>query len=374
VVKADDYFSKEEIARSRAYHRPLYRLLILTTVLGLAYFAVLAFTPVGRWLAAPVDGLPLWAEALLYAALVVLLGSILRLPLSFWRGYVYEHRWSFSTQSRAAWLADWAKAVGVSVILTSLSLLAFVEVAATLPRTWPLVAGPGVALLVVILSLLGPLILEPLFNRFSRLQDLALADELRALARRAGVGVRDLLVADASRRTRKENAYVSGLGRTRRVVVFDTLLARADPRDVKLVVAHELGHWRDRHVVKGTALAAADAAATIVILWLCLRSAHVVRVISASGPADPRIAPFVLFVAAVLGLAAQPVGLVVSRRWEAAADQASVELTSDREGFAKMTRDLAVSNLSDLDPSRLAYVLLFTHPTPPERIAASLSD
>jgi len=374
VARADDYFSKEEIAHARAYHRPLYRFLVLSTVLGLAYIAVLSFSRAGRWVVGPVHGLPVWAEALLYPALVVLLGSILRLPLSYWRGYVYEHRWGFSTQSIGAWLADWAKAVGVSLVLTSLSLLALVEVAAALPRAWPLVAAPGAALLVVILSLLGPLLLEPLFNRFSPLQDQALADELRALAQRAGVGVRDVIVADASRRTRKENAYVSGLGRTRRVVVFDTLLARAGPRDVSLVVAHELGHWRDRHMMKGTALTGAGAAATVVILWLLLRSDAVLRSISASGPADPRIAPFVLLIAAVLGMAAQPAGLALSRRWESAADRAAVELTQDREGFVQMTRDLAVSNLSDLDASRLAYLLLFTHPTPPERIATALSD
>lgn len=374
VRTAAPYFSAEEVERARAYHRPRYRAWTAGAALALAYLALLAFTPAGRWLAAPVDGLPLWAEGLLYPALVLVVGAVLRLPLSFWHGYLHERRWGFSTQSVRGWLVDRAKGLGVSVAITSLALLALVDTAAWLPRTWPLLAAPGAALLVAALSLLGPVLLEPLFHRFRPLEDESLAGELRELAGRAGVDVREVLVADASRRTRKENAYVSGLSRTRRVVVYDTLLARGEPREVRLVVAHELGHWRDRHAAKGTALAALGAAAAVVLLWALLRSDAVLEATGATGPAHPRIAPFVLFAAAALELVVLPFGAAVSRRWEAAADRASVELTGDAEEFAAMTRNLAVSNLSDLAPGRLVYLLLFTHPTPPERIAAALAD
>src|SRR5919199_1030405 len=133
---------------------------------------------------------------------------------------------------------------------------------------------------VLALGFVGPVLLEPLFDRFAPLRDGELADDLRALAARAGVPVRDVLVAEASRRTRKENAYVSGLGRTRRVVLFDTLLRGNEPRAVRLVVAHELGHRRDRHVVKATVLAMAAAAAGVLVVWA-----------SVSDPGDPRSAP-----------------------------------------------------------------------------------
>lgn len=374
VRNAVPYFSADEVDRARAYHRTRYRAGAAGAALGLAYLALLAFTPAGRGLAARVDGLPLWAEGLLYPALVLVVGAVLRLPLSFWRGYLYERRWGFSTQSVRGWMADWAKGVGISVGITSLALLALVETAAWLPRAWPLIAAPGAAVLVAAFSLLGPILFEPLFHRFRPLVDESLAGELRELAGRAGANVREVLVADASRRTRKENAYVSGLSRTRRVVVYDRLLARAESRDVRLVVAHELGHWRDRHAAKGTTLAALGAAAAVAVLWTLLRSDAVLDAIGASGPADPRIAPFVLVAAAMLQLVVLPLGAAVSRRWEAAADRASVELTGDAEGFAAMIRNLAISNLSDLAPGRLVYLLLLTHPTPPERIAAALAD
>src|SRR5436305_636577 len=127
------------------------------------------------------------------------------------------------------------------------------------------------AALVVVLSFLGPVLFEPMFNRFRPLEDAALSADLQELASRAGVPVRRVLVTDASRRTRKENAYVSGLSRTRRIVVYDTLLNRASPQEIGLVVAHELGHWRDRHVVRATVLGAIATSVGVVVLFVVLR-------------------------------------------------------------------------------------------------------
>jgi STE24 endopeptidase len=368
------FFSEEEIDRARRYHRPLYASFAVSTALSLAYLSVLSFSPIGRWLASPVDGFPRWAYALAYTGLILAIGGVLRFPLSYWRGYVYEHRWEFSTQRLAGWLLDWAKGFAVQLVLTSVVLLGFVELAATMHGAWPLAAAPGAVALTVFLSFIAPVLLEPLFNRFRPLQDLELVAELHAIADRAGTPVKEVLVADASRRTRKENAYVSGLGRTRRVVLYDTLLARGSPRAVRIVVAHELGHRRDRHVALGTLLGAAGAAGGVVGLWALLRWHPVLSAIHAGGPADPRAIPFVLFVVSALELLSLPFGTAISRRWEAAADRASIELTGDREGFAEMEHDLAVANLSDLDPPRPLYLLLFTHPSPPERILAAVGS
>jgi STE24 endopeptidase len=370
-LSAGRYFSAQEVARARAYHRPLYGYLAARSAAGFGYLAVIAFTVAGDWLSAPVDDLPLWAYGLAYPAVVIAVGAVIRLPLSLWR-HRYERRWGFSTQSLAAWLGDWTKGVAISAALSGLALWALVELASAFPVMWPAAAAPGAALLVVLLSFIGPVVLEPVFNRFRPLEDETVAAELRALSERAGVPVRQVLVSDASRRTTKHNAYVSGLGSTRRVVLFDTLLARASPREVLLVVAHELGHRRDRHVALGTALGALGAAVAVVLLWLLVRWDPLLGAIDASGATDPRIAPFLMLLSAIGGFLTLPLGNAISRRWEAAADQASIELTRDREGFVEMERNLALANLSDLEPSRLVYVLLFSHPSPPERIDAAM--
>jgi STE24 endopeptidase len=364
-------FTAEELERARRYHRPLYFVLLVDATLGLVALSLLAFTRVGSWLYAVVDEIPWWGRALLFPILVLGVLTVLRLPLSFWRGHVRERGWGFSTQTAGGWLLDRAKGFVVTAVLSALAVLAFVALARAVPGPWPAAAAPGAAVLVLALGFAGPIVLEPLFNRFRPLGDAALAGEMRALAERAGVPVRDVLVADASRRTRRENAYVSGLGRTRRIVLFDNLLEASEPRQIRLVVAHELGHRRARHVERGTLLAMAGAAAVVLVLWGLLSWPALLEAIGASGPGDPRVAPFLFLVVGVFELIGLPLGAALSRRWEREADRSSLELTRDPQAFESAHRRLARANLADLEPPRAFYALLFSHPTPPERIAAA---
>ena len=364
-------FAPDEVERARRYHRPLYIVFLVDTTLGLVALSLIVFTRVGSWLYDVVDELSWWGRALLFPMLVLGVLTLLRLPLSFWRGHVRERRWGFSTQTAGGWLLDRAKGFAIAAVLSSVAVLAFVALARALPGAWPAAAAPGAALLVLALGFAAPIVLEPLFNSFRPLGDAALAGELRALAESAGVPVRDVLVADASRRTRRENAYVSGLGGTRRIVLFDNLLDASEPRQIRLVVAHELGHRRARHVERGTLLAMAGAAAVVLVLWGLLSWPALLKAIGASGPGDPRVAPFLFLVVSVFELIALPLGSALSRRWEREADRSSLELTRDPEAFESAHRRLARANLADLEPPRAVYALLFSHPTPPERIAAA---
>jgi Zn-dependent protease with chaperone function len=358
-MSAVEEFSPEELARAGAYHRPLYVALLLDTALTAGLLAALAWTSLGDWLFSPLDSLDAVAAAAAYAALVTAFSAVVRLPLAFWRGWWRERSWGFSTQSAGAWLADRAKGLAVSVVLAAAAWAAAVALARALPGWWALPAAAALALAVLLLSFVAPVVLEPLFNRFRPLEDEALAARLRSISDRAGVPVRDVLVADASRRTTKVNAYVSGIGRTRRVVVFDTLLETVGPGEVGVVVAHELGHRRDRHVAKATLLAMAGAVVAVVVLWAALGT----RV------GDPQTLPEALLLLFALELVALPPGSWLSRRWERAADRCSLDLTRDLAAFAAAHAGLARCNLSDLAPPRLVYGLLFSHPTPPERLA-----
>jgi STE24 endopeptidase len=360
-VDAAEIFGPEQVERGRRYHRPRYLALLLDLAVTLVVLGLLAWTGLGDALFGLVDGLPWWGEALLFPGLVLAVLELVRLPLSFWRGYVHEHRWGLSTQTPRGWAADKAKSFAVSVVLSTMLFVGFYALVHALPDAWPAVAAPAAALVVLFLAFVAPVLLEPIFNRFEPLADEALAQDLRALSRRAGVPVRDVLVADASRRTAKSNGYVSGIGKTRRVVLFDTLLERARPDELRIVVAHELGHRKYRDVVTGTALGMALAAAAVLALWALL----------GDGAGDPRTVPEILFwlTLAQPGLAA--VFASISRRWEYRADRFALELTGDLDAFERAFRGLTESNISDLDPPRPVYLLLFTHPTPPERIAAA---
>jgi STE24 endopeptidase len=361
------------VERARRYHRPVYLARVAGISLGLVVLGLLSFGAPGDRLYELVDGLPWWGEALAYSALVALVGSLVATPLAFWRGHLHERLWGFSTQTFPGWAWDRTKGVAIGIVLTVIPMFGLIAAVHVFPSWWPLLAALGGAAIVFVLSFLAPVLLEPVFNRFAPLEDEVLAGELRALADRAGVPVCDVLVADASRRTTKHNAYVSGIGKTRRVVVWDTLLDRGEPGEVRLVVAHELGHRRFRHVATGTAITMAATALFVLGLWLLLQWESLLSAIGADGPGDPRVIPFVLFAGAVGELAMRPFALALSRRWERDADRFSLELTADPDAYEATHKNLVLSNLGDLDPPKAAYVFFFSHPSAPERLAAGRS-
>jgi STE24 endopeptidase len=349
-------FSHEDVERAASYHRPLYLLFVGRIVLAAAVYSLLAWTWVGDRLWSIADGAGWAGAAAAWAAIVLLCAELVGLPLDVWR-LRYERRWGFSRETNGGWALDKAKGVGISLVLTASVWVAAVALGRGMPHWWPLPGAAALALVVVVFAFLAPVVLEPLFNRFEPLDDQRLSAELRALGERAGVPIRDVLVADASRRTTKSNAYVSGLGATRRVVVWDTLLANAGEREVKLVVAHELGHRREAHPAKFTVLFVLGAAVGVLVLWAA---------VGTPGPRDLAVAFLVFSGLELVGL---PLLTAVSRRFERTADRWSLELTDDLEAFERAHVGLARDNLSDLAPPRWVYLLLFTHPTPPERLA-----
>lgn len=348
-------FSHAEVERARTYHRPRYYLLFARVALSVAALFAL------RSVHGAFDGLG-WAGAAVVWALVVVVGlDVLLLPLDAWSGWSRERRWGFSEQTFGAWLADRAKASGIGVVLAAAAWLAVVGLARAWPSWWVVAAALGAAAVVLFLSFIAPVVLEPIFNRFTPLADAELTQRLLLVADRAGAPVREVLVADASKRTTKVNAYVSGLGASRRVVVWDTLLSAVDAPEVEVVVAHELGHRRLHHVAKLSAGAMTMAALAVVVLRLAL---------GAPVAGDlPAAALLLLATQAV----ASPLFSALSRRYERQADAFAIRVTGDLGAFERVMIDLAKRNLGDLAPPRLAYLLLFTHPTAPERLALGRS-
>src|SRR4051794_24528860 len=339
VYPSPEGFDPKDVGRARRYHRPLYRAMAVDAAVGLAVLVLLTRLRLG---------LPWWAEVVVSPALVAAVLWAGRLPLSWWR-YRHERSWGFSTQAPRGWASDRLRSLAVGSVSTVVGVGGLLALAHLFSAGWPWAAAGAGAGLVVAVSFIAPVLLEPVFNRFRPLEG-PLADELRALAIRAGVPVRDVLVADASRRTRKANAYVSGIGRTRRVVLWDTLLDW--PRDeLEVVVAHELGHRRMRHVLHGTLLGVGGTVVFVAVLRM---------VVARPAPHD---AALVIFVAALLELATLPLVSAVSRRWERAADRFSLRQTGDRSAFVRLHRRLALANLADLDPPRVLYLWTWSHPT-----------
>ncbi|SCL16330.1 STE24 endopeptidase [Micromonospora nigra] len=341
--------------------------------LGLLVALALGLTPLGSRLV-ELAGRPLgghWAaQAVLGGLAVLLVADLLTLPFAAWRHAVLI-RYGLATNGWAGWTVDLLKSYAVSAVIGSVALLGFYAVLRLAPRWWWAFGAAGAATLVALLSFVLPVLVEPVFNRFSPMEQGPLRSQLMELADRDGVPVRDVLVADASRRTRAVNAYVSGLGPTRRIVVYDTLLREATPAEVTAVVAHELGHARDRDVPVGTLTGALGAAAAVVALYLLGSWPPLLRLAGVDTVAQPRAFPLLLALVTVAGIVSAPAQALMSRRVEARADAHALALTGDPAAFESMQRRLAAINLADPDPPRWEYLYSASHPSTVERIAAA---
>nr|WP_231126595.1 M48 family metallopeptidase [Motilibacter aurantiacus] len=370
-VDASRDFTAAQVEHADAYRSAVRPWAYASLAVGAVALLVLAFSGLGgrliRVVAAPLGGGWLWQAALGPVALWLVVRA-LQLPFDALveRG---RQRYGISTRSWPGWVSDVAKSWAVTAVLLVVVAVLAVALARALPRWWWAPGSAVAAVVVVVASFVYPVAVEPLFNRFDSMPQSQLRADLLALAERDGVPVEDVLVADASRRTTALNAYVSGFGSTRRIVVYDTLLQEATPQEVKIIAAHELGHAKEDDVLHGTLVGALGVAAAVCLLYLLTTSSPVLRRAGAESAADPRSLAVLLGAALVLSTLSTPLQSLVSRHIEARADVHSLDLTRDPDTFVEMQHRLALNNLSDLDPPWLTYAVFSTHPTAPERMA-----
>jgi STE24 endopeptidase len=364
-----DWFSAEELDRARRYQRPLKVLQLVRAGLGLTVLLVFIFGQLGGRLT---DGLGIghWAGALVVVFLALNLASLIYdVPLDAWLDLRYDRRWGLSTQTGKGLAADQVKSFLVSMVLGAALLIPLYAIIRATDWWWLL----GWALVVafsIVAGFLFPVVIAPIFNKFAPLDDEALAARIRRVADASGARISDIRVADESRRSRRDNAYVAGLGRTRRIVLYDTLLEH--PHEVvEQVAAHEIGHWRLRHLARQIPVAAVLTLAVFAGLALLERFTWVFDRAGLDpelGFGDPASLPLLIF-AVQIGFTV--VGLItgwMSRAFERQADLEALDVLRDPAQLIEMHRRLHVKNLADLDPGRLKRIMA-THPPPAERMA-----
>ena len=299
---------------------------------------------------------------------VWVVSDVVRLPLQ-WRGLQAAVEVGLSTQTTGEWLRDWAVVHGPYW----LGVVAVVALVAWLverrPRDWVPLAGLSLGLAGVVLVLVSPLLFEPLLLSFRPLDEPGLRADIDRLADRAlGTAPDRVLVADASRRTTASNAYVSGLGGTRRIVLYDNLLADAPDEQVLAIVAHELAHDANRDLERTAAVILGGSVLAVAAVQLLFGR----RLRDQDGRVRPEMAVPIVGLGLVLAVACTPVERWSSRRAEAAADATALTLTGDPDTFVRMMVGLAERNLSEPDPPPWAVALWFSHPPVAERIARGL--
>ena len=368
-----DVFTVEEIQRAEEYSTLRRYLSLASYFLSLLVALILGLTPIGARLVRKLTGGRAWWMAVpLGVAAVLLVGRAATLPLS---AFIHQlnRDYGLSNQAWGGWGVDVAKSYGVGVVLTSLVLLVLVACARRSPRWWFAWAGGLSALLVVAASFLYPVVVEPIFNKFTPMSAGPFRASVFELAESEGVQVDDVLVADASRRTTTLNAYVSGFGGTRRVVVYDNLLKELTPDEARVVIAHELAHAKHQDVLVGTLLGGLGGVAGLALLALLLDSRRLRRRARVSSPADPAAVALVLALSATGTFLSSPVLNTISRAVEVRADRDSIAATGQGDVFAVMQHELAVHSLSDPTPPRLNHVWFGSHPTVLQRVGIPAS-
>lgn len=362
----------EQLRRARRYNREKERLMLISIGLEILASGLFVFSGLGARVRAAVER-RLGAGAAGRSAAVAayaLLTWVAVLPLRYYSGFVVEHRYELSNQTHRAWFLDTLKALAIGLALEVPAVDVVYAVIRRRPRTWwAIVSGLSIPV-TVLLAQLFPVLIAPLFNKYEPLRDQQLADRLKRLAATSGIRVAEVLQMDMSRQTRKANAFFAGLGRTKRIVLADTLLDSFTPDEIEAVVAHEIAHQAHRDIWR---FIAAGTFATFGLSALVDRLARGVlrrrgNLIGAQRLDDIATLPLLAWILSIATLFVSPVQNAYSRLIERRADDFALRLTENPRDFSSAMERLSEVNLADPNPPAVIRYLMYSHPPVRERV------
>ena len=364
------YFSRQELQEARDF-RSGQRLIMVGSLV--AEGAVLVLLASGRPAVArrALEGLgerPVLGGA---AAAAGLYGVVTLVSLPFGiAGHERSVDVGLSTQGLGDWFADWGKATAISAVFAAGIGTGALALMRRFGERWWIPGSAAVVATAAVFTWLAPVVLAPLFNRFEPLEEGPARRDALELADRAGVDVGEVYRVDASRRSTAINAYVGGIGSTKRVVLYDTLLEDLEPGERRSVIAHELGHVKDHDIRRGLFFIAISTPLALIFATALAREIARRR---GAEIGQPAFLPAIALSVAVASFAVGVAGNQLSREVEARADTFALELTDDPQGFIELQQDLADRNLADPDPPDALHFLFGSHPDTMDRIGEALA-
>jgi STE24 endopeptidase len=360
----------EPSAQALQYHRSGNVLWAIGTGLGVLIPALLLFTGLSARLRTAASRLGRWLPALaLYALLFILTTALLGLPLAYYDGFVREHAYGLSNQSLGKWLADWVKGVGLSGLGLALVLWIPYLLLRRSPQRWWLYAGLATLPIATFVLVITPIWIDPLFNDFGPLRDRALEQRILGLAERAGVSGSRVYEVNKSVDTKTVNAYVTGVGATKRIVLWDTI-AKLEPDQIEFVVAHELGHFVLHHVLAWIVVATVVATLSLYVVHR-VGGAMIARFSQQFGfdrLSDMASLPLLILLGTMVLFLVTPVLLAFSRHQEHEADRFALELTRNNRAAATTFVRLQQENLTVPRPSSWYTLWRGSHPSLGDRV------
>ena len=373
-VERSTEIDAERQQKAKEYARIRRRLSLVNIAIGVAGVIILLATNLNSWLRDLLQPLG-WQliagwfpwQVLVYFLILVLGYEILTAPLSYYNGFVLPHRYGLSTMKLSGWLGDLFKGLVLNLVVEGLAIELVYALLAFQPDSWWLWVAIVTLFFLTIMANLAPVLILPLFYKFSPLPEGDLTKRLLALADRAHTRVRGVFTMHMSSKTTAANAALMGLGNTRRIVIGDTMLDRYTPDEIEVVLAHELGHHVHRDlwklIISQSALTLAGLYVVNLILHWAVNTQHYYV-----GLADAATIPLLLALIGAYGLIIMPLGNSYSRLIEYQADEYALQSTGMVEAFRGAMKRLANQNLSDVEPAPLIEFLFHDHPSVGRRL------
>jgi STE24 endopeptidase len=365
-----DTIDREKLKKISAYTVDSSRFGIFSTLAGQIFFLSLLLSGFFPWMLTriPQQEWGLILSGLVFFASLGVLTNLFQIPFDLYDTFVIENRYGFNTKTFRVWVVDLMKSLALSALLGGFLLWLLLSLISAGGRLWWVWAWMLVGAFELLLLWLYPVILAPLFNKFVPVENLELTRRIEALMEKAGLRSRGIFEMDASKRSRHTNAYFTGLGKSKRIVLFDTLLKSHTPDEIEAVLAHEIGHWKKRHVLKQLLVMEVLSLVAFYVVAQLLNWPLLYRTFGFSGPVSYVGLLLIGALFSPIGYFVQPLGSAFSRKFERQADDYALGLIPSAESLVQAFKRLAADNLANLTPHPLYAWFYYSHPPLVERI------
>lgn len=372
----EGYIDEAVLRKTHAYTIETSSLSLAESLFGSIVMIVFIFAGIlvfyNRW----VDslGLPFVIKGTVFFLLLTSVNTLLSIPFSLYSTFRIENKYGFNTMTGKLWLTDLLKSLLLSAVLLGIISLGFFSIVQYSPHYWWLFAWGFFFIFSIFLMYISPYVIEPLFNKFTPLEGGELVEKISEMMKRIGIRVSRVFTIDASKRSRHTNAYFTGIGRVKRIVLFDTLIQMMEQGEILAVLAHEAGHWKKKHILKRIVLFEIISLAGAYLSFLVIRSNIIADIFNIQGEAFFAELVVLGFIYGIAVFPFTPFMSFFSRRHEGEADRFAIELTSDAESLATSLIKLSKDNLSNLYPHPLYAKFYYSHPPIVERIQKIRGD
>jgi STE24 endopeptidase len=368
---AAESMTPAEQAEARRYGRIHLALTLLDMAVDLIYLGLMAFVfgpRIDAWLAsfAALAGERSMLRLIALFGVVIGLHILVSMPLSFYSGYVVEHQFGLSNQSLRRWLRNWSLGNVLAVLLGGVMNVGLFWIIWNTGTYWWLIAAAAFFVMSVVLGQLAPVLFIPLFYKVEPLENADLLERMKRLAAGTGLTIEGVYRLGLSADTTKANAMLAGLGRTRRVLMGDTLLEKFSPEEIEVIFAHEIGHHVHRHIPK---MIATGVVISLGAFYLIDRVLVAWADIPTAADAPTSALPLVMFTLNAIMLVLMPLQNAISRHYEVQCDTYALKRTDNRAAYRTAFTKLARLNKADMEPNPIEVLLLHSHPPIAKRLA-----